>query len=37
MKIGVLKEIKAAESRVALRPAGAEMLVHDGHEIVIHP
>jgi alanine dehydrogenase len=26
---------KAAESRVALRPAGAEMLAHDGHEVVI--
>lgn len=35
MKIGILKEIKAAESRVALRSAGAEMLAHDGHEVVI--
>jgi alanine dehydrogenase len=35
MRIGVLKEIKAAENRVALRPAGAETLVQDGHEVVL--
>jgi alanine dehydrogenase len=35
MKVGVPKEIKLAENRVALRPAGAEALAHDGHEVVI--
>ena len=35
MQIGVLKEIKAAENRVALRPAGVETLVADGHQIVV--
>ncbi|MDE3003814.1 MAG: alanine dehydrogenase [Gemmatimonadota bacterium] len=35
MLIGVPKEIKADEYRVALTPAGAEMLVGAGHELVI--
>jgi alanine dehydrogenase len=35
MLIGVPKEIKADEYRVALTPAGAEMLTHAGHELVI--
>jgi alanine dehydrogenase len=33
MKIGVPREIKAHENRVSLRPAGAEILVQDGHEV----
>lgn len=33
MRIGVPREIKANESRVALRPVGAEVLTRDGHEV----
>ncbi|HEY7460506.1 MAG TPA: alanine dehydrogenase [Gemmatimonadota bacterium] len=33
MRIGVPREIKANENRVSLRPAGAELLVQDGHEV----
>ncbi len=35
MLIGVPKEIKPDEYRVALTPAGAEMLVGAGHEVVV--
>ena len=35
MKIGVVKEIKNHEYRVALRPSGAEQLVADGHEVMV--
>lgn len=35
MIIGVPKEIKASENRVALQPVGAEMLVHHGHKILV--
>jgi len=35
MLIGVPKEIKADEYRVALTPAGAEMLSQDGHKVVM--
>ena len=35
MKIGVPKEIKTNENRVALVPAGAEVLVAAGHEVVV--
>jgi alanine dehydrogenase len=35
MKIGVPKEIKANENRIALVPAGAEALVAAGHSVVI--
>ena len=35
MKIGVPKEIKAQENRVALTPAGAERLVQAGHEVAV--
>ncbi|MDE0897860.1 MAG: alanine dehydrogenase [Longimicrobiales bacterium] len=35
MLIGVPKEIKPDEYRVALTPAGAEMLTNAGHELVI--
>ncbi len=35
MKIGVPKEIKADEYRVALTPAGARELIQRGHEVVI--
>src|SRR3982751_6634625 len=35
MKIGVPKEIKTNENRVALVPAGAEALVAAGHSVMI--
>jgi alanine dehydrogenase len=35
MVIGIPKEIKADEYRVAAKPAGTEMLVRAGHQIVI--
>ena len=35
MIIGVPKEIKPAENRVALQPSGAEILVSDGHTVLI--
>ena len=35
MRIGVAKEIKAREYRVALTPAGALELVQRGHEVII--
>ena len=35
MNIGIPREIKAYENRVSLRPAGAEILVEDGHEVCI--
>ncbi|ETX03963.1 MAG: hypothetical protein ETSY2_31540 [Candidatus Entotheonella gemina] len=35
MKIGVVKEIKNSENRVALTPAGAEDLHQAGHEVWI--
>src|SRR2546430_8336462 len=35
MKVGVVKEIKTDEYRVALTPAGARELVQRGHEILV--
>jgi len=35
MLIGVLKEIKTKENRVAMTPAGAEQLVTAGHEVLL--
>src|SRR3954454_24998597 len=35
MKIGVAKEIKPDEYRVALTPAGALELINDGHEVTV--
>ena len=35
MKIGVIKEIKDRENRVALTPAGAATLIADGHAVVL--
>jgi alanine dehydrogenase len=35
MRIGVPREIKSQENRVALRPVGAEVLTRDGHEVWI--
>jgi len=35
MRIGIPKEIKADEYRVALLPVGVHLLVEDGHEVLI--
>jgi alanine dehydrogenase len=35
MKVGVVKELKADEYRVALTPAGAHELVGRGHEVIV--
>jgi alanine dehydrogenase len=35
MKVGVVKEIKADEYRVALTPAGAHELVQRGHDVLV--
>src|SRR5918996_594173 len=35
MRVGVAKEIKPQESRVALTPAGARELVQRGHEVLV--
>lgn len=35
MRIGVPREIKANENRIALQPVGAELLSGDGHEVWI--
>ncbi|MBM3677519.1 MAG: alanine dehydrogenase [Actinobacteria bacterium] len=35
MRVGVAKEIKTQEYRVALTPAGALELVHDGHDVIV--
>ncbi len=35
MKVGVLKEIKTNENRIALVPAGAEVMVGAGHSVLI--
>lgn len=35
MKVGVAKEIKLSEQRVALTPAGAMELAADGHEVLV--
>src|SRR2546429_5163148 len=35
MKVGVVKEIKSDEYRVALTPAGARELVERGHDVLV--
>lgn len=35
MKIGILKEIKVAENRVSMTPAGVEVLIHHGHTVFV--
>src|SRR5687767_11392884 len=35
MRIGVAKEIKSDEYRVALTPAGARELVESGHDVLV--
>ncbi|ABM29397.1 alanine dehydrogenase [Nitratidesulfovibrio vulgaris] len=35
MVVGILKEIKAEENRVAMTPAGVEVLCHHGHTVLV--
>jgi len=35
MIIGILKEIKTAENRVSMTPAGVEVIRHHGHEVLV--
>lgn len=35
MIVGILKEIKAEENRVSMTPAGAEIMVHHGHTVLV--
>ncbi len=35
MKVGILKEIKVEESRVCMTPAGVEIMVHHGHQVLV--
>lgn len=35
MKVGILKEIKEAENRVAMTPTGVEVMRSNGHEVLV--
>jgi alanine dehydrogenase len=35
MIVGILKEIKVEENRVAMTPAGVEIMVHNGHQVLV--
>ena len=35
MKVGILKEIKVEENRVAMTPSGVEVMLANGHEILV--
>jgi len=35
MIVGILKEIKAEENRVAMTPAGVEVMAHNGHTVLV--
>jgi alanine dehydrogenase len=35
MIIGILKEIKVAENRVCMTPAGVEVMIHHDHEVLV--
>ena len=35
MRVGVLKEIKTKENRVALTPSGVEQMLSHGHEVLV--
>src|SRR5437763_3982858 len=35
MKVGVVKEIKSDEYRIALTPAGARELIQRGHDVLV--
>ncbi len=35
MIVGILKEIKTAENRVSMTPAGVETMVNSGHSLLV--
>ena len=35
MRVGILKEIKAEENRVAMTPAGVEVMKENGHTVLV--
>ncbi|MCK5682644.1 alanine dehydrogenase [bacterium] len=35
MKIGILKEIKIAENRVSMTPSGVEIMIQNGHQVIV--
>ena len=35
MIVGILKEIKTEENRVCMTPAGVEVMIHNGHEVLV--
>ncbi len=35
MIVGILKEIKTEENRVCMTPAGVEVMVHNGHQVLV--
>ncbi len=35
MKVGILKEIKVAENRVSMTPSGVEIMIRNGHEMLV--
>ena len=35
MIVGILKEIKAEENRVAMSPGGVEVLIQNGHTVLV--
>ena len=35
MKVGILKEIKTEENRVCMTPAGVEIMIMNGHEMLV--
>ena len=35
MIVGILKEIKVLERRVAMTPAGVGAMIHNGHEVLV--
>jgi len=35
MKVGILKEIKTEENRVCMTPAGVEVMIANGHKLLV--
>ena len=35
MIVGILKEIKTEENRVCMTPAGVEVMIHNGHTVIV--
>jgi len=35
MLVGILKEIKAEENRISMTPAGVEVMIQNGHTVLV--